>query len=257
MISPGSAKAGGTDKPLICVVTPYHRESLAVLWRCHASVIGQRVEARVVHIMVADGNPAASIDGWALRHLRLTRNNGDYGNTPRAIGGVVAASLGASFIAYLDADNWFLPDHLAIMLAACRQSRAAVVCSQRLFFSPDEEPLGIEEIAENALSHVDTSCYFLHRSAFALNAVWSRMPRQLGGIGDRVFLQAVRHSHQGIHFTKSRSVAYTTTHASHYEAIGRPPPPDAKSGSYAAELAYLASRQGIEQSLERLGFWPG
>src|ERR1700685_971886 len=95
----------------ICVVTPYYRESVEWLAHAHASVKSQTIEAR--HILVCDGAPPAGISDFQGTHIVLKRNSRCYGNTPRLIGCFNAiTAMDADAIAFLDADNWYYPDHL-------------------------------------------------------------------------------------------------------------------------------------------------
>ncbi|MDP9413866.1 MAG: hypothetical protein M3Q08_07205 [Pseudomonadota bacterium] len=71
----------------VAVVTPYYREPLETLERCHESV--RRQPHSCTHFMVADGHPRAEVNSWPdVQHFALPVSHGDYGNTPRSIGGV-------------------------------------------------------------------------------------------------------------------------------------------------------------------------
>src|SRR6476469_5162028 len=94
----------------ICVVTPYFEANPAWLRQAHDSVRNQTIPAR--HILVCDGSSPVRIPGFDGTHIALGRNYRDYGNTPRLIGCYQAISEGADAIAFLDADNWYQPDHL-------------------------------------------------------------------------------------------------------------------------------------------------
>lgn len=249
-------KSAGTSQqsPQIFVVTPYFEEDVVALRRCHDSVLGQRVDARIRHIMVADGHARDELDAWDIEHVRLPRPHGDYGNTPRAVGAVLAAAEGADFVAWLDADNWFQPEHLATMLDAHRQANASVVCCWRDFHTPDGERLPIVEFNERDMKHVDTNCLLIHRTAFGLNDIWTNMPRQLTRIGDRVFFVGVQSRNLSVCFTRRRTVAYATLYASHYVAARRQPPANAKSDNFSEERAYLESDAGARDTVRRLGF---
>src|SRR4051794_26673695 len=101
----------------IAVVTPYYKESPAVLRQCHESVLRQSYACR--HILVSDGYPAPYFDDAKdAIHIKLPQAHGDNGNTPRAMGGVLADRQGFDAVAYLDADNWYEPNHIESMVAA-------------------------------------------------------------------------------------------------------------------------------------------
>src|SRR5205814_1150110 len=112
--------------PKIAVITPYCREPLDVLAQCHESVLAQGAE--VDHFMVADGYPREEVNAWNARHVVLPLAHADGGSTPRAVGSILADAEGYDFIAYLDADNWYAPGHIASLLELHRSS-GALVCS--------------------------------------------------------------------------------------------------------------------------------
>lgn len=251
-VAPDRSETG----PRIFVVTPYHKEPLEWLRRCHESVIGQQVEAPVIHVMVADGHPRPEVDAWNVTHIRLPREHGDNGNTPRAVGSVVAQTNGAEFIAFLDADNWYYPDHLASMLEGQQQTGASVVCAWRDFYDPAGQKLAMTEVDEDNLTHVDTSCLMLHRAVFDLNGMWSAMPKTLSPICDRIFFLGARHRKYMSCFTRRRSVAFTTLYEAHYASLGLTVPVNGKSVPHDDIMAYLTSAEGVRDTVNQLGFWP-
>jgi len=243
--------------PRIAVVTPYYKEPLSWLRQCHESVLAQEVPAD--HFMVADGFPRQELADWNVRHVVLPdlAIEGDGGSMGRGIGGALADACGYDFVAYLDADNWFLPGHLASLLELHRSTGAPVCTSFRSFFTPDGVRLDVSEEAEDTLQHVDTSCFFLHRSAFNLLTLWSRLPRPLGLLCDRVFLAALRNERFAILSTRRRTVAYRTLYELHYRGAGLEPPPGFKPRSILQPaFQWLQTREGVEESIRRLGFWP-
>lgn len=242
--------------PSIYVVTPYYQESLEVLRRCHESVLAQQVDARITHVMVADGFARPEIDEWDVEHVKLPKAHGDNGNTPRGIGAILAQTQDAEFIAYLDADNWFYPEHLHVLLEGHRQSQASISCSSRHFYDPQGQRLDVQEEAEDRFAHVDTSCFLVHRSAFASTDLWTGMPKPLSPICDRIFFAGLRHRRYSMCFTGQRTVGFTSLYEPHYKALGRALPKGSKSGTYESEMAYLLSADGVRETVDRLGFWP-
>jgi glycosyltransferase involved in cell wall biosynthesis len=148
------------SKVRIAVITPYYKEPLSILKQCHDSVLAQQVDAVVDHFMIADGHPMLELSKWKVKHVQLPNAHSDNGNTPRGIGSTLADAEGYDFVAYLDADNWYYPDHLASLLALHHQSEAPVCCSMRTFHKIDGSPLNIAEPQEDSFLHVDTSCFF-------------------------------------------------------------------------------------------------
>jgi glycosyltransferase involved in cell wall biosynthesis len=211
----------------VAVVTPYYREPRPWLERCIASVRNQTYP-RVQHLLVADGHAQPWLDAEPVRHLRLDRSHGDYGNTPRAVGALLAASEGFDAIAFLDADNWLHPEHVASCVDVARGQTADFVVSLRFLARDDGSvlPVGVGE--DIAGRHVDTNCMFFCRGAFHALARWALMPRPLASIGDRVLLASLRAEGLGEARTGRKTVYYLCTWAPFFRAIGENPPPYAK-----------------------------
>src|SRR3954471_1630866 len=108
----------------VAVVVPFHSEPLEQLERCVASVREQTYACELV--MVSDGGrPYTPPDSTRLLHL--PHAHGDFGNCARAIGALEAMGSGADAVAFLDADNWLHPEHIARMVAL-HESTGAVIC---------------------------------------------------------------------------------------------------------------------------------
>lgn len=226
-----------------------------MLARCHDSVKAQTHAS--AHIVVADGFPHPIFENNPeVLHLKLPCACADNGNTPRALGSLFAEAQGFDAIAFLDADNWFEPDHLAKMIAAQNASGASVIGCKRRFFSLDEESLPIQEREEDLGLHVDTSCWLIFKPAFSLLRVWL-MPKVLGPVCDRVFFQKLLIENIPYRLTPHRTVCFTTQYAYHYNLAGRPAPEGAKdAGEFTRAYDFLSSPEGQAQSEARLGFVP-
>lgn len=241
--------------PKIAVITPYYKETEAVLRQCHDSVLSQDLPAD--HFMVADGFPQSAIDSWNVRHVRLPTAHGDNGNSPRAVGSLLAEAEGYDFIAYLDADNWFHPDHLSSLYRLWQQSKNPICCSFRTFHRLDGSQLNVSEQQEDNCEHVDTSCFLIHASAFELSSIWARMPKALTPICDRIFIGAIRVKRFNMAFSRQRTVAFRSQYEAHYRGAGEVPPADAKRfDNVQSCYDYLRSVSGVTQCVERLGFYP-
>jgi hypothetical protein len=240
----------------IAVVTPYFKESLEILRKCHESVISQNVS--VEHFMIADGFPKKEVDQWDVQHVKLPRAHADNGNTPRGIGGLIAQKADFDFVAYLDADNWFHTNHLKSLLDLFLTTKASVLASLRTFHDLQGNELKIVELSENSLRHVDTSCFMLHKSGFELLPVWTQMPKELSTLCDRVFYAAIRRSKLPIAHSSLRTVAFRSQYVAHYNAAGVCTPNDLKDSASEFSTAYkfLRSTNGIATCIESLGFWP-
>jgi hypothetical protein len=95
----------------------------------------------------------------------------------------------------------------------------------------------------------------LHRSAFLLNTVWLRAPRQVACICDRVFHAVALHARMRFASTRLRTVAYRSTYPSHFQPMfGIAPPPNAEDKVAAVDTAlqWLHSAEGEAQCRERV-----
>ena len=167
----------------IAVVTPYYQESTDILRRCHDSVVAQT--HAVTHIMLADGHPNDTVDGWDALHVRLPGSQ-DTGDTPRAIGALLASSMSSDAISLLDADNWFEPEHIANLQALHQQTGAQVVTCARTLRREDGSVLGLCDESDGQGFNY-TNCYLIHSSAFYIFSTWGFKRKDLSVYGDRIF----------------------------------------------------------------------
>lgn len=248
-----AARSLGAARPLrVAVVTPYFRESLDVLRRCHDSVRAQSYPCR--HILVADGVGQAAIDAWDAEHLRLAAPAADYGDTPRAKGGEHAAAQGYDAIAWLDADNTLRPHHVASLVARHAATGAAVVFSGRTLHLPDGRLVPALDPADGR-AHIDTSCMLFAGDVASMAAVWLAYPRPLSLIDDRL-VGRILHA-RGLRFacTGALTTRYTVNYAYVYESLRLPVPADARPefdvGPAARFLASLGPAEwaGLESTL--------
>jgi len=225
--------------PRYAFVTPYHKEGRACLERCVASVKRQTVRAD--HILVADGFPQDWLDHAGVRHLRLDRAHGDYGNTPRGIGSLMAVAEGYDGIGLLDADCWLEPDHLEHCLAQAGEAglgRCGFVVTSRTLRRPDETVIDVAD--ESPAVHVDTSCFFFLPPAFGVLPVWVLMPREVSSICDRVFFLALRARSLVSAVSAKKTVNFTCTYAAIYRHVGEAPPTPVKENpDYRAMAAWI------------------
>src|SRR6202041_3234159 len=166
----------------ICVVTPYYQESLEWLLQAHASVKSQTTEAR--HILVCDGAAPAQIPDFQGTHIVLQRNYRDYGNTPRLIGCYNAITQEADAIAFLDADNWFQPDHLEALRDYALANSLDACSSGRVLNRADGSVLAKCPIV-NGCPYIDTSCLLVMRSAFPHMIAWVLQPQADAAVTDQ------------------------------------------------------------------------
>jgi glycosyltransferase involved in cell wall biosynthesis len=233
----------------VAVITPYYKESLRQLERCHQSVATQTHGCR--HFMIADGHPNAALDDWDIEHIKLPHAHGDNGNTPRTIGGLSALNLGYDAFAYLDADNWYHPDHVESLLALIQRTGVSVAFSDRFVVAPDGRMLanGPEDQEEN---FADTSCILHTRQAARLIPVWAMMDQTISPLCDRLVvavarLFGLRHARTG-----QKTMYFESNYAVHYKLAGQPVPDKVNDPDSDA----LVAAHSEKKSLERMGFSP-
>jgi glycosyltransferase involved in cell wall biosynthesis len=200
------------------IVTPYYKEDQAVLNRCIRSV-REQTHKDIKHFLIADGYPQHF--DYDIEHVAIP-NCGDYGDTPRAIGAAIASSQGYDVIAFLDADNWYEPDHIAEALKYMSADKPIVTTGRNLrrldgsFLGACPESDGV--------NFCDTNCYVIHQSVAGVIGNWTFKPKRYGIIGDRIFWHNLPK-----HFcarSPKHTVNYTTKFAVHYQHFGEKPPRD-------------------------------
>ena len=209
------------------VITPYHKESIQVLWRSHLSCLQQHGDWTLRHVMVADGHPREEVDEWDVDHIILPMSHGDNGNTPRCVGAISAINQGYWPILLLDADNWFQPWHINTIEKLRQQHPCAdVLAMGRVCALPDGSQIpGVpEEDLEHR--HVDTSCYVFYPSSFRVLPIWGMMPPYLGPICDRFIKASITELGLVLAGTHDPSVVFNAHYSWAYEALSRQVPND-------------------------------
>jgi glycosyltransferase involved in cell wall biosynthesis len=209
----------------VAVITPYYKEDLNTLARCHKSVVAQTYKD-VTHFMVADGFPRDYVDTWECEHIKLP-NCADTGDTPRVVGYAVASARGFDAICFLDADCWLEPQHISEMVDIMKSSGCAVVTCPRNLYHMDGTFMAVDKESDGRAFN-DTNCYLIHRNAYMLIHAWIQKPPGEGLIGDRYFWFEVCKSGVPMARAIKPTVNYTTTFAFHYELNGLPVPDHAK-----------------------------
>lgn len=231
---------------MIAVIIPYYMEPPEWIRRAIDSVLSQGVGA--TPFLMAEGPVQDWIDHLPVRHIKLGKAHADYGDTPRAVGSLLALREGATAIAYLDADNYYEPGHLERMQRVLNEHGADVATCQRILIRPDGSKIGLDR-GEDFRKHTDTSCYLLGPAAFSATPIWALMPRPLSIIGDRVFWLALQQRGLKIVHLSQPGVNYTTLWQTHYIANGETPPPAAKPNpDQHALLQWWAGQTEVERN---------
>ncbi len=198
----------------ICVVTPYFQENVEWLVQAHASVRSQTIEAR--HILVCDGSAPAQIPDFLGTHIVLRRNYRDYGNTPRLIGCFNAITQDADAIAFLDADNWYYPDHLRSLSTLAVNTQLEAVASARMLHRLDGTPM-MKCPTVDGQRFIDTSCMIVFRPAFRHLIAWVLEGQDTAAETDQFLWRLLRDSGVRMAFIDRPTVAYRTRHQVHYD----------------------------------------
>lgn len=217
----------------VAVVTPYCDEPEATLRRSHESVLSQTHAC--AHILVADGGGAPFVKGWSAQHIVLGERHSDFGDTPRAVGSLSAIGQGFDAIAYLDADNWYEPDHIATMVDLHRATGAPVCVAARTLRRLDGSLLSTGGERGEGVDFVDTSCLFLTAEALRVAPMWALIPRETHAIGDRMVWGAILALKLRTARSDRPTVHYRTSFRVHYEERGEVAPPGAKSNQHVRD----------------------
>lgn len=205
----------------VAVVTPYYKESLEFLRQNCASVSKQTHPCQ--HVLVADGCPQASLDDWEVDHIRLPRPHRDIGSTPRLIGAYHAIGLGFDAVAFLDADNWYRPDHIESLVRLHKETGAAFLSSNRMLCRIDGSSMA-RCLDTDPEKFIDTNCMMFTRAAFPVLSYWCLMPDYAHLIGDRVMVYYVRQAGISRAHSPEDSVFYRCGKSGIYRRLGEPIP---------------------------------
>lgn len=189
----------------VAVITPYYKEELSILRACHESVLAQTFPC--LHVLIADGEPLLEVDAWQAHHIKLPFNHNDIGSTPRLIGSYHAIGLGVDAVSFLDADNWYSPDHIGSMMNAMDSEKLAFVTSSRMLHRLDGTTMAPCPITD-PVKFIDTNCMLFGRQAFHLLHHWALMPKYGHLIGDRIILHHLNQSHLAKRHLDNPTVGY-------------------------------------------------
>ena len=160
-------------------------------------------------------------------HIVLQRNYRDYGNTPRLIGCYNAITAqDADAIAFLDADNWYYPDHLRSLSAIATNTQLDAVASARMLHRLDGTPM-IKCPTVDGIGYIDTSCMMVFRPAFRHLIAWVLQGQDQAAETDQFLWRLLRDSGVRMAFVDRPTVAYRTRHQVHYDQARETVPPGA------------------------------
>lgn len=232
----------------VAVITPYYKEPLEMLLRCHESVLQQTYPC--VHFMVADGHPKEEVASWSVQHSALAVSHADAGNTPRSFGGMSAFNQGFDAVAYLDADNWYASEHIESLVEVCQNQKVAVAFADRQLILPTGELCHFDDKDVLERKHVDTSCFFITAAAASLAPLWGMIEPNISAACDRVLFHVIKQRAISYGWSKKKTLYFETRYAPHFKRMGQPPPPDEHWFDWAA----IRASYSPERSFARLGF---
>jgi len=140
------------------------------------------------------------------------------------IGSYHAIGLGVDAVTFLDADNWYRPDHVAKALQVQRAAGADFVSSGRMLCRLDGSMFGPCRSTDPD-RFIDTNCMMLMRGAFPVLANWVLMPSYAHVIGDRVMLHYIRQSGAKRAHSPESTVFYRCGKDGPYRIRGETVPP--------------------------------
>jgi hypothetical protein len=230
----------------VAVITPYYKEPDKKLERCMRSVAAQ--DYPVTHYMVADGYASPVAMEADVKHIILPDAHGDNGNTPRGIGAISALNQGFEAFAFLDADNWFEPNHVSSLVAAIGQSRAHVALSGRKIVLVDGTPVPGRDPEDISGEHFDTSAFFITNKAAFLLPMWAMMDQPTSSCCDRVMFAAIKHLKVPYVATGLDTMVFESNYGIHYRMAGRPLPPKVND----IDMPKVLARQSRERMMARM-----
>ena len=194
------------------------------------------------HFLVADGFVQSWIDCAGVRHIKLDRAHGDYGNTARGLGALLAVADKYDGIGFLDADNFLDPDHVARCVErGAQEPRPDALIARRRFVRPDGSELHLSEEPD----HIDTNSWWFLDGAYHLLPFWVLIPRQMTPIGDRVFAGLTETAKLVCAPLSQATVNYTCLWEGVYRLIGETPPEGAKPDiDLKAVLRWMIALEG-------------
>ncbi|MCF3648637.1 glycosyltransferase family A protein [Synoicihabitans lomoniglobus] len=151
--------------------------------------VQRQTQPDIRHLVVIDGEARRAAAEAILAEVNFT---GQIMVVPEITGGegfnghliylTVPFLVKTEFVALLDEDNTFEPDHFSRLLSLCDEHRLDWAYSLRQVFADsgerlrdDCQSLGFWPAYAGAYHHIDTSCYFVRREVWKRGiAVWDR-----------------------------------------------------------------------------------
>ena len=243
----------------IAVITPYNNEDIDLIKKANDSIFDQLGDNfSCEHIIIVDGiDEKNNLSDLRCHRIELKKKYNDNGNTPRSIGTNYAINRNFDFIMYLDADNWFLNNHVHSLLNLIKKD-TSIACSYRSFYTVDEKKMSYLE-DDDCLNKkfVDTSCYLIPRNFFKLINIWHLIPKETSQWCDRIFFYNILKNKCPIKFSGMHTVAFRTLYEVHYLHSKLDIPNNVKKNEEINKKAvnFFLNLKNKESFVKTFGFW--
>ena len=193
------------------VVTPAYLEGLQVL---HQNIRSVQQQERIFprqHLVVWDGitnlecNDQTPAANETACFLKVRYNHNDYGDYIRRLGTKLAIKQNSTAVTYLDADNYWSPDHWAMVSQTRASSQKNIIISGRRLIHENGK-----ETEDFTKDFFDTNTITLFGEAKKIGLLWGRYPREMSLVGDRIISKYIqKHFSNEIAFTNEATVNYS------------------------------------------------
>jgi len=192
-------------------VTPAYLEGVNVLRQNIKSVQQQYHCWPWQHLVVWDGitnlgcRDHVSVSHETTSLLKVKFNHGDYGDYIRRLGTRLAIKQNSTAVTYLDADNYWSPNHWVVVNQTRASSQKNIIISGRKLIHENGE-----ETEDFTRDFFDTNTITLFGEAKKIGLLWGLYPREMSLVGDRIISKYIQtHFSNEIAFTNEATVNYS------------------------------------------------
>ena len=193
------------------VVTAAFLEPRSIVAQNMRSVQQQASDQYLQQLVVWDGitnlefnNHLAAASETAYL-LKVRYNHNDYGDYIRRLGTRLAIKQNSTAVTYLDADNFWSPNHWATVSQTRASSQKNIIISGRRLIHENGK-----ETEDFTKDFFDTNTITLFGDAKKIGLLWGRYPRAMSLIGDRIISKYIQtHYADDIAYTNEATVNYS------------------------------------------------
>lgn len=200
----------------LMVVTSAYLERKNILHQNIKSVQQQDGFWHWHHLVVWDGITNLDFDeqlaaaNETAYFLKVRYNHNDYGDYIRRFGTKLAIKRNLTAVTYLDADNYWTPNHWATVSQTRASSQKNIIISGRKLLHENGE-----ESEDFTKDFFDTNTITLFGEAMKIGLLWGLYPREMSLIGDRIISKYIQtHFANDIAYTNEATVNYRYTQIS-------------------------------------------